>query len=313
MVNTIEQLLSAYEGQNIVETAKLKFLGVDGYDVYNLTNPFMDNGKLLIAGRVEKRDSEHSKIMFFEEVEKFTWSLVENLPSFELQDPYYSIVDGQLMLGGTEIFPHPTLPDALWYRAQKLYGKDISSLEHLCYGPNGMKDIRICELDDKLLVFTRPQGEKGGRGSIGYFYVNSLDEITVEKIEDAPILDMFIESEWGGCNQALVLSNGNVGVLGHIAMFDEEGNRHYYSMTFEFNTTTNTASDMKIVCTRKCLVAGETKRPDLVDVLFSGGIIRNSDGTADLYTGVSDCECHYIKINDPFLEYEENNGTLNRV
>lgn len=304
MVNTIEQLISSYNGQNIIETAKLKFIGVDGYDVYNLTNPFYDNGKLVLAGRVEKRDSEHSKIMFFEEVGEYTWALVDDLPSFELQDPYYSVINDKLMLGGTEIFDHPTEPNSLWYRAQKLYGNDISSLEYLCYGPNGMKDIRICELGDKLIVFTRPQGEKGGRGSIGYFYVNNIEEITVEKINEAPLLDLFIESEWGGCNQALLLSNGNIGVLGHIAKFDEEGNRHYYSMTFEFNPTTNTASEMKIICMRKYLVDGETKRPDLVDVLFSGGIIRQENGVAELYTGVSDCECHYIKIKDPFLEYE---------
>lgn len=309
MVSTIAELIAKYDGSNIIETDKLKFNGVDGYDVYNLTNPFENNGKLVLAGRVERRDSEHSKIMFFEMLDasdKFTWTLVEDLPTYELQDPYYSFVDGKLLLGGTEIFDHPTIPNALWYRAEKLLGNDIEGLNHLCYGPNGMKDIRVCDLGDRILVFTRPQGEIGGRGTIGYFYVNTVEEITVEAINNATLIDQFIESEWGGCNQAFLLKNGKVGVLGHIAKFDDEENRHYYSMAFAFDPSNNSVTEMEMICERKYLVDGETKRPDLVDVLFSGGIVRNNDGTADLYTGVSDCECHYVKINDPFLRYEEN-------
>lgn len=62
---------------------------------------------------------------------------------------------------------------------------------------------------------------------------------------------------------------------------------------------------MEIICMRKYLVEGKIKRLDLEDVLFSGGIIRNEDGTSDLYTGVSDCEVHLVKIKDPFKKYEE--------
>ena len=46
------------------------------------------------------------------------------------------------------------------------------------------------------------------------------------------------------------------------------------------------------------------KRETLNDVLFSGGLCRNEDGTATLYVGVSDAEAHYITIPDPFRKYE---------
>ena len=304
MVKTVDQLVSEYSDDNIITTYKLKFTGVDGCDVYNPTNPFFDKGRKVLAGRVEKRDSEHSKVMFFEQVSEDTWKLIDNLPTLELQDPYYSFVGDKLVLGGTEIFDHPEITNALWYRAKKLVGNDIASLEHLVYGPNGMKDIRICTVDNKVLVLTRPQGEKGGRGKIGFYLTDSLADITVEKIEESPLLNLCIDEEWVGGNQATVLKNGKVGVLGHIAKLDENGGRHYYPTTFCFDPKTNEYTDMKIICMRKYLVAGEAKRPDLVDVLFSGGIVRNENGTAELYTGVGDCEVHCVKIQDPFLEYE---------
>ncbi len=43
------------------------FQGVEGYDVYNPTAPFSYQGKTMICARVEKRDSEVSQAVFFEE------------------------------------------------------------------------------------------------------------------------------------------------------------------------------------------------------------------------------------------------------
>jgi hypothetical protein len=42
----------------------------------------------------------------------------------------------------------------------------------------------------------------------------------------------------------------------------------------------------------------------LDNVVFSGGLIRHGDGTADLYAGTSDAEAQKIRIKDPFLVYE---------
>ncbi|EHL2570675.1 DUF1861 family protein, partial [Listeria monocytogenes] len=44
----------------------------------------------------------------------------------------------------------------------------------------------------------------------------------------------------------------------------------------------------------------EPKRPDLADVVFSGGLIRNPDGTATLYAGIGDSDAQKLAIPDPF-------------
>jgi len=134
-----------------------------------------------------------------------------------------------------------------------------------------MKDLRFVEqADGSIGIFTRPQGVKGGRGKIGYTAVDSLKEITHKLIDEAPILDQqFFDDEWGGSNEIHLLSNGLLGVLGHIAQFDEEGNRHYYPMVFAFNPDNRSYSDMEIIAERANFVKGPAKRTDLVDVVFS--------------------------------------------
>lgn len=134
---TVNEITRVYNGENIVDTYKLKFLGDAGYDVYNQASPFLDNGKMILAGRVEKCDSERTKIMFFEQVEKDTWKLLTDYSTFDLQDPYFSFVGERIVLGETEIFEHPENSEDLWWCAKKLVGKNVASLEHLAYGQKG--------------------------------------------------------------------------------------------------------------------------------------------------------------------------------
>jgi hypothetical protein len=114
--------------------------------------------------------------------------------------------------------------------------------------------------------------------------------------------------EWGGANELHLLSNGLIGVLGHVAYFDEKMNRHYYAMAFSFNVETSETSPVKLIASRKNFNTGEYKRKDIIDVIFSGGINRLQDGMAELFVGVSDAEAHKILIQDPFLEYEGNSN-----
>ena len=79
--------------------------------------------------------------------------------------------------------------------------------------------------------------------------------------------------------------------------------KHYYAMAFAFNPLTKEVSPIKLIATRKNFKPGESKRKDINDVIFSGGLKRLNDGTAVLYAGVSDIEAHKILIEDPFLEY----------
>jgi len=179
-------------------------------------------------------------------------------------------------------------------------------LHHFLSGPQGMKDIRFKQLPDgQVAVFSRPQGKVGGRGEIGFTIAASWDAITADTIAAAPLFSrQLLKEEWGGVNEAHHLANGHLGVLGHIACFDGEGNRHYYPMIFTVDPRTRQPSAIRIIARRSFFPPGSSKRPDLVDVVFSGGIVRNNDGTVNLYAGTSDTAAAVVKLPDPFLQFE---------
>lgn len=283
-------------------SSKIKFTGVEpGKDVYNITAPFAADGGLYIAGRVESRDSEHSEVVFFRQ-DGDAWAADATVPRLELQDPFVCRIDGALVVGGVEIFDDVENPGRLNYRTVFLQGSSLHSLQRFTNGPDRMKDIRLHQLPDgRILVMTRPQGAVGGRGKIAWTILNSLAELDVAHIEQATVLQhQFLPEEWGGANEIHRLAGTKVGVLAHIARYDEAGNRHYHAAAFVFDWADGSYSPMQIIAMRCNFQDGPSKRPDLQDVIFSGGLVRNGDGTAQLYCGVSDAEGHVISIPDPF-------------
>lgn len=285
---------------------RLVFKGVGNRDVYNICAPFMDNGEPVIAGRVEDRDKESSEVVFFVE-RGGEWIPRNGAPVFALQDPFVTFIGGELVFGGVEVYfdgddPHyVTSWRTVFYR-----GYSISGLEPFAQGPLTMKDIRLIELaNGRIGVFTRPMMVEGARALIGYTEIGALSELTEEIISSARLFkNQFLPDEWGGANEAHLLATGKIGVLGHIARMEENNIRHYYPMVFVYDPETHRTTPVKLIATRAMFPDGPAKRPDLVDVLFSGGLIRHGDGTASLYTGVSDAQAHVIKLPDPFLEYE---------
>ncbi|WP_445667131.1 MTP-1 family protein [Paenibacillus sp. FSL E2-8871] len=306
-VKTCEQLLMEYAMKevSVTNTQKLTFTGVDHKDVYNITAPFQDEGEWVIAGRVESRDSEHSDVVFFVERDG-QWVPREGAPTLELQDPFFTKINGELIVGGVQIYPHPVKADALMWRTVFYRGKNIASLEPFFKGPDGMKDLRLVDLKDSIGVLTRPQGDKGGRGKIGFTRIASLEALSIPLIEEIPLLDgQFVDEEWGGANEAHLLKNGLLGVLGHIASFDDSGDRHYYPMVFAIDPATGEYSDIQLIAVRNQFLPGVAKRPDLEDVVFSGGLVRHEDGTANIYAGISDAEAQRATIPDPFAQFEK--------
>lgn len=305
MRQTCRQLLDDYkERRRVLVAEKFTFGGVDGRDVYNIATPLVHDDELLLPARVEPRESEYSQVVFFRQ-DNGTWFPKEGIPPLSLQDPFWTWIKGELVLGGVEVFPHPTIPNALGWRTNFYRGPSPDKLEHFASGPDGMKDIRLVELDSgRIGVFTRPQGQVGGRGTIGYVEIERLDELTPEVMAKAELLSQFVSEEWGGANEVHLLNNGKLGVLGHIACFDENQGKHYYAMVFAFDPLTKQASSMQIIATREDFPAGASKRPDLEDVIFSGGLVRLPDGTAWFYAGLSDAEAGRVLISDPFLQFE---------
>lgn len=302
------ELLLEYQSLNpVISTEKIKFdLGAaDDRDVYNISAAFLWNAETLIAGRVEARDSEASTVIFFIE-KNGVWHKREGYPELKLQDPFITKVNDEIIVGGVEIYDDPEREGELAYRTIFYKGKTLDKLERFAKGPERMKDIRLLQLDSKdILVFTRPQGKIGGRGKIAYTLLKDIRELTPERIKQAVVMeDQFYEEEWGGANELHLLKNGKIGVLSHIAKFDEEGSRHYYASSFCFDLHKKKYSPMKIIAVRGDFEKGAAKRPDLMDVIFSGGLVRQPDDNAKLYVGVSDAEAHAAIITDPFLEYE---------
>lgn len=285
------------------EGRKLQFTGVGDRDVYNITAPFLDQDELVIAGRVEARDTEESNVYFFVEKDG-VWSPRSGAPVFRLQDPFVTRIGDELIFGGVETFPHPSVPGSLGWRTNFYRGTTIAALKEFASGPDGMKDLRLVELDSgKIGIFTRPQGEMGGRGTIGFTVVETLEHLTLSAIHNAPLLEQFMPDEWGGVNEVHPLGNGLLGVLGHIACFDHEGARHYYPMVFCLDPDNLETSPMRVIATRANFPDGPSKRQGLEDVVFSGGLRRLSNGRGRFYAGISDVEAHYLDIPDPFLEF----------
>lgn len=301
-MKSCKELLIEYRSKNGKHyPEKLIFENVGKKDVYNITAPFETESGLIIAGRVESRDSEHSEVQFFKETENGKWRPLENAPVFQLQDPFVTKIDHQIILGGVKIFPKENQPHLLDWKTCFYKGSNLSNLKLFFEGPIGMKDVRLKQLaNKKILLLTRPQGEIGGKGKIGATILENLNDLSIKRIDKAKILeDLFLESEWGGANEVHQLDGKVAGILGHIANFDSEGNRHYYSMIFKLDTETLEYSALKIIAERKDFVEGASKRPDLKDVVFSGGLIRNGKKT-ELYVGTSDAEAQRIKMEDPF-------------
>jgi hypothetical protein len=306
-IKNCHELLEEFQKTSQMTTVeKVVFDGVGGRDVYNITAPFLDDGEDIILGRVEERNSEFSQVFFFSRSNK-VWTPRQHTPTYNLQDPFIAKIYGELIFGGVEVITSSNDPNHIVSWVTQFYrGKNIDSLRHFAAGPDMMKDIRLIELTDKRIgVFTRPQGTIGGRGQIGFLILQSLDELNSENLSRSHIFnDQFIKEEWGGVNEAQLLENGWVGVLGHIACMDNQSHKHYYSIVFAMNPDTCEKSPLKIIAIRNDFPPGPEKRHGLKDVIFSGGLRRLGYGRAELSVGVSDAEAYRIEIPDPFDEYE---------
>ena len=133
---------------------------------------------------------------------------------------------------------------------------------------------------------------------------DSLDAVNGEDMLNASIYSThFLPDEWGGANDSICSQAAFLASWGRISRRDEQG-LHYYPMCFALDPVTGAHSPVTIVASRAEFPPGPSKHPDLNDVLFTAGIIRNQDGTATLYTGMSDCEAGCAEITDPFISFE---------
>lgn len=310
----IEQRKQFEREKIIYESAKITFKGVEGYDAYNPSIPFEWKGRKYIYARIEKRSEwARSLVKLFENTGEDEWQLVPNSMSYQLEDPFITIIGNELILGGTHVR----------YEGGKIYsyytyfyrGDDLEDLYYFTTGPECMKDIRLVELDDgRIGVFSRPKGEQiqrlyGSEAMIGFTIINSLDDLTSDVIANARYIpNLFDKGEWGGCNQAYALDTGLIGIAGHKSY--RVGTKYnpeslcYVNVSFVFDPFNHKLVDnIKITGTRNCYPAGPAKKKYLDDCSFTAGMVMRDDENVDQYSGVADCETGRIAIDYPLKGY----------
>ena len=297
-------------GQGIL----LDFAGAEGYDVYNCCAPFTANGKEYIFGRVEKRNEwANSKVMIFSRTEGDRWEYVEHSGFLQLEDPFVSFIHGQIVLGGTHVRKKQSKVESYscyFYKTDiSTFTGDLKEFTYFTSGPNKMKDIRLVELaDGRIGVFSRPNGrrfENGAYSAVGFNIINSLDDLNAEIIESGEYIQgLFGEGEWGGVNQAILLENGKLGIIGHMSYndTDKDGQRQsvYCNCSFVFDINDRSCENFKIIGTKSCYAPCPPKLDRLADCAFTSGVVKRSDGRYDLYSGAGDTHEGRIVIDDPF-------------
>jgi len=301
----INKLLEEFSNPEIKELEKLRFSGMGAKYIYNITKKFIIGKEEFLFGRVEPRDnSKLSKVFLFRKSDN-VWVPDNNfIPLENSEDPFISKIDDEFILGCVEVIKIRNEFDSeikLNYRTILYRGKTPWKLKKIFEGPWKMKDIRFVQLPNKeIAVFSRPQGGKAGLGKIGFFIINFLKKLNEKKLYEAPLLNNFHKSEWGGVNEAHLLDNGIIGILGHIAKRNKDNSLSYYPMIFTINPKNMKHSKIKIILKRENLPKGESKNERLIDVIFPGGFEINNDGTMELYVGVGDAEAYRVKIKNPF-------------
>lgn len=310
---SIQEQKALFEQQKqgkIYESRKLTFHGVEDFDIYNCSVPFEWDGRTYMYGRVEYRaEWARSWVRLFEKTGEDDYTLVPDHMIYQLEDPFISIVQGELVLGGTHVRKRSGEIDT--YYGYFYRGRDINNLNYFTTGPDYMKDIRLVDLkDSRIGVFSRPRNEEiekkyGSAAMIGFAVINSLDELTDDVILNArPIEGIFDKGEWGGCNQPILLENGRIGIIGHQSFTEEDVNgvglAVYVNTAFEFDPETFEVTHNRIIATRSCYPDGPAKKPELIDCTFTSGIVMREDGRADLYGGMGDVEEGRIVIDYPF-------------
>jgi hypothetical protein len=198
------------------------------------------------------------------------------------------------------------------------YTGSYKNPKKIAEGPDGMKDIRLAQKTsgEPIYIVTRPQGEKGGRGKIGFTTISRLSELTPKVISEAPIIPKQITDEqWLGANELHILDNGLIGVWGHIARFDPSRPgtteyKDYYAASFVIDPKTTHISPLEIQIESNDLPPFEAKRAGLENVVFSGGLVRNKKAgkekpTATAYVGGGDAGSFEVEITDPFAKFEK--------
>lgn len=297
----INFLLKEYKKRNIIKYNKLNFKDVKNFSIYNPSGQFNYQGNEYILGRVEKKEEKSNSWIILFKKRGYLWEPEFKFKSLKLEDPFIAFINNKFFLGGTEIKKR-IFSKKVKFRTIFYSGENIFSLKRFFEGPWGMKDIRLVQLNSgKIGIFTRPMKGKYKRGRIGFTIINSLNELTINIINEAKIIRIPLsEHEWAGVNDIIVLNENLLGILAHFAFYKGKfKERFYYPISFCFDISEKRAFNFKILFTRDDLPFGEAKDPFLYNVIFPGGIMKQ-EKKFKISIGVGDYEAYEVVLKNPF-------------
>ena len=131
MIQTCTELLQAYrQRRRVLKAEKLTFLGDFRQRRVQHRGTNLCRREWFIPARVEPRETEYSEVMFFRQAGS-AWVLAEDIPFLSLQDPFWVRIHGEVILGGVEVFPHPTKQGCPRLADQVLPRAGLNQLEAL--------------------------------------------------------------------------------------------------------------------------------------------------------------------------------------
>jgi len=306
--------------------------------VYNPC-PFVMDGELCLLGRVEAHTSEIAHVHQFKNHDG-VWRSQE-LSFLNVQDPFLTCIQNKKIVGGVALDFSEPFPGVYIIENYRTSFYDFETKEKIIDGPDGMKDIRLIDLGDKIGVFTRPRTEEEGtvHSSIQFSTAPSIADITAELITTISIDPMkkvsgfFNDNEWGGVNAVYHLQDGWLGVLGHIAYYSEQGTaespdtahtdlhmRKYAAIAFEFHPETHEVTHPVIILARSHVPSDvKAKRDDLHHVIFPGGFIflqhagKASDDEVLFFYGLGDAHVGVSALPYPFHRGLDHDHPANQI
>ncbi len=303
-----------------------KIITIQGAGTKDSYNPafYEDDQGPIVAFRYEDRASNSANpvsyrpsIAFARPTLRGGWHLAKDLEPFSMmEDPFlfYVGTEGsrQLIFGGVWV---RNMHGAIVPRTEFYRGESLQTLERIPFAViDNMKDVRLLQLPDgRLLICRRPWGDKYMRGRIALHVIDSLDDLVdLDKVE-LPLLALLDSCndplDWVGVNNMYMLQDtageACVGLLGHVALQDADGNLHYATCTYRIPLKELLSKHVSKVCpqiiaTRGCFENGPAKNATLHDVVFPGSLQHLEGSRYRLWAGLSDARIGCLELDDPF-------------
>ncbi|WP_432826972.1 DUF1861 family protein [Dactylosporangium sp. CA-092794] len=274
--------------------------GTEGRFAYNPCLIAEPGGRTLLAVRVESpgsywrdRTSWDPEVRFYERVAG-RWEPAAGTPVFPAaEDPFAAWTrdaDGRprLVFGVVTLDFGGAVPVAV---TRFFAAPDVKSLdpEAAFLEVPGMKDIRLLQRAQDVVVCGRPQGGRAGIGRISVAIAGSVEAVTAELISAAHVfVDQVEPGTKLGANELFDLGDGTVGVLGHVAIGEEGSTQRYAAAWWTLDPLRRTATAPVVIATRADFPAAPAKFPAIADVVFPGALEHLPDGRLRLYCGLGD-------------------------